>query len=324
MNIRPLLIVLAISLTFQPYYANAENSKNIDNATERLQLYRTTEAITGIPWYVIGGIDQYERSIRLADKDLQPILTNISITFSDDFWCGVLNPNKQDVSPETIAYFDGNGIDGDGDGQASRSSDLDILMTISAQLQPYGIDDENIKIGLWNYYHRDKAVSIVMANSNMFKKFGTNELQQKNFPISKWSNYDYKDTFGMARGWGGRRSHEGTDIFADYGTEVSSASYGVVELKGWNKYGGWRLGIRDINNTYYYYAHLGSFAKEIKIGDIVEPGQVIGSVGSSGYGKEGTSGKFPPHLHFGMYKDDGSREWSFNPYPLLVKWERNR
>ena len=37
--------------------------------------------------------------------------------------------------------------------------------------------------------------------------------------------------------------------------------------------------------------------KEIlKEGDIVEPGQVIGYVGSTGYGKEGTSGKFPPHF----------------------------
>ena len=28
-----------------------------------------------------------------------------------------------------------------------------------------------------------------------------------------------------------------------------------------------------------------------------------GGVGSSGYGPPGTSGKFPPHLHYGMYKD---------------------
>jgi len=27
-------------------------------------------------------------------------------------------------------------------------------------------------------------------------------------------------------------------------------------------------------------------------------------------------------LHYGMYKDNGSREWSFDPYPFLRKWER--
>ena len=60
----------------------------------------------------------------------------------------------------------------------------------------------------------------------------------------------------------------------------------------------------------------------LKEGDIVEPGQVIGYVGSTGYGKEGTSGKFPPHLHFGLYKYDGRCEWAFNPYPHLRRWEK--
>ena len=65
-----------------------------------------------------------------------------------------------------------------------------------------------------------------------------------------------------------------------------------------------------------------SVASVLKEGDIVKPGQLIGYVGSSGYGKEGTSGKFPPHLHFGFYKFDGRREWSFNPYRFLRKWKR--
>jgi len=91
---------------------------------------------------------------------------------------------------------------------------------------------------------------------------------------------------------------------------------------GWNPFGGWRVGIRDTDNFYHYYAHLSGFNKKIKQGDIVTPGVVIGWVGSSGYGKPGTQGKFPPHLHYGIYRDNGSMEWSFDPYPLLKKWER--
>jgi len=45
-------------------------------------------------------------------------------------------------------------------------------------------------------------------------------------------------------------------------------------------------------------------------------------VGSTGYGKEGTSGKFPPHLHYGIYKFNGRTEWAFNPYPALLQWEK--
>ncbi|WP_373370365.1 M23 family metallopeptidase [Alkalicoccobacillus plakortidis] len=120
--------------------------------------------------------------------------------------------------------------------------------------------------------------------------------------------------------WGGRRIHEGTDLFAGYGVPIQSTSYGTVELIGWNNYGGWRVGIRDLDNIYHYYAHLSGFEKGLEKGDVVKPGQVVGYCGSSGYGKPGTQGKFPPHLHYGMYRDNGVTEWSFDPYPLLKSW----
>ena len=116
--------------------------------------------------------------------------------------------------------------------------------------------------------------------------------------------------------------HEGTDLFAHHGTPVKSVCYGVIEVKGWNRFGGWRIGIRDLNNVYHYYAHLGGFNKKLNIGDVVKPGDVVGWVGSSGYGKPGTAGKFPPHLHYGMYKYNGKTEWAFDPFPHLRKWEQ--
>jgi murein DD-endopeptidase MepM/ murein hydrolase activator NlpD len=67
---------------------------------------------------------------------------------------------------------------------------------------------------------------------------------------------------------------------------------------------------------------LSGFSRALKVGQIVEPGMIIGAVGSSGYGPPGTSGKFPPHLHYGMYKDNGYTEWSFDPTPHLAMWER--
>ena len=57
-------------------------------------------------------------------------------------------------------------------------------------------------------------------------------------------------------------------------------------MKGWNRFGGWRIGIRDINNNYHYFAHLNGFAKDLHVGQIVEPGthwqcgpQVMGHLG---------------------------------------------
>ena len=73
---------------------------------------------------------------------------------------------------------------------------------------------------------------------------------------------------------------------------------------------------------YHYYAHLSGFSKQIEQGKVVSPGEIIGWVGNSGYGKPGTQGKFPPHLHYGLYRDGGLTDWSFDPYPYLLRWER--
>lgn len=237
-------------------------------------------------------------------------------------WSGPLNPNMDDKNPGSIRIFGGAGMDGNNDGIADRNNDEDLLYTFSDFIGKYGFDEENFKIGLWDFYRRDKAVSIVMENAKIYKSYGTVALTRHSFVVPLRSNYSFKNTWGDRRGYGGLRIHEGTDIFADYGVPVKATSYGVVEMKGWNRFGGWRIGIRDINNVYHYFAHLSSFNKGIKKGSVVEPGMVVGYVGSSGYGPPGTSGKFPPHLHYGMYRDNGYTEWAFDPYPYLRAWER--
>lgn len=289
---------------------------------KRMELYKNMETALQIPWYYLAGADQYARSARDAQPSADRFPGVVAIDIPPALWSGALNPDSEDSSPLSITFFGGMGKDGDGDGRADRRSDADRLYTFSRFLMSYGTDEDNIRIALWNFYKRDKAVGIIMGNAALFKKYGRIDLQEKAFPVPVRTHYTYRSTWGSARGWGGRRSHEGTDLFADYGLPVRSTCYGIIEMKGWNKYGGWRIGIRDINNTYHYFAHLGGFTKGLKAGQIVEPGQVIGSVGSTGYGPPGTAGKFPPHLHFGMYKDNGRIEWSFDPYPHLRVWER--
>lgn len=288
----------------------------------RMELYMQVEKATNIPWYYIAAADQYEHSIRNARRDLPDSDGPVGIYIESEKWRGISNPDVSDENPHSILYFDGIGRDANGDGKASLRDPRDVLFSFANQLLEYGTDEDNLRMGLWDYYKRDKAVGIIMGNAKLFQKYGRINLTDKAFPVPVFSHYSYKNTWGMARGWGGRRSHEGTDIFADYGLPVRSTCYGIIEMKGWNKYGGWRIGIRDIHNTYHYFAHLSGFAKGLKIGQIVEPGMVIGGVGSSGYGPPGTSGKFPPHLHYGMYKDNGYIEWSFDPYPHLKLWER--
>jgi murein DD-endopeptidase MepM/ murein hydrolase activator NlpD len=320
-NLKKTLLLIVVMLftfhLFQPINIHAED----DVYEKRMDLYKKAETITHIPWYFIAAIDQYERNVRNTRKSLPDTEGVTGVYFTERDWVGPINPNLDDQNPISIKLFGGFGTDGDGDGNADRTNDDDALFAMAEYISSYGFDEDNIKIGLWDYYKRDKTVSMIIGFSKLYKKYGL-KLEDHSFPVPLNRNYSYRSTWGDRRGWGGLRIHEGTDIFADYGVPVRSTGYGVVELVGWNRYGGWRIGIRDINNIYHYYGHLKGYEGEFKTGQLVEPGQVIGYVGSSGYGPPGTQGKFPPHLHYGMYKDNGISEWSFDPYPHLRAWER--
>ncbi|MEK0315350.1 M23 family metallopeptidase [Cohnella sp. 56] len=290
----------------------------------RRELYDRIAAVTGLTWQKVAAIDQYEWTmsrLRPKERPLNPHAVS-GAYISPERWAGALNPNPEDTAPLSIAYFGGIGQDGSGDGKADRSSDIDRLYSVVRQTLLQGPDADNMGIGLWTYYQNTRAVQRIQQFDKLYSTYGKLVLSKHVFPLPLGSVYAYRSTWGNSRGWGGVRIHEGTDIFAGQGVPVRSTSYGVVEVKGWNKYGGWRIGIRDIDNLYHYYAHLSGFDKSLRTGDVVEPGRIIGWVGSSGYGRPGTQGKFPPHLHYGIYRDRGLVEWAFDPYPLLHSWER--
>lgn len=296
---------------------NSILAKDTDILDNRKALFLKTEAITSIPWYYFAAIDNYERNKQTATGD-EPVL---SITFSEAEWYGVAN-FQQNSHPAIIELFQGIGQDGNGDGIADLENEEDVLYTLGTQMLKEGQATEDIKIFLWKHYQRDLSVKSIMNTAKVFQHFNDISLTDRSFPVDTNYNYSYRNTWGDRRGYGGLRIHEGTDIFAGYGTPIHATTYGVVELMGWNRFGGWRIGIRDIYNIYHYYAHLSGFDEDLKIGQIVKPGDILGTVGSTGYGPPGTAGKFPPHLHYGMYKDDGHNEWSFDPYPYLNRWEK--
>ncbi|MFY4775551.1 M23 family metallopeptidase [Metabacillus sp. RGM 3146] len=318
---RNAFILIALFTLLLPCSVSALSLDDGQMNIERKKLYKLVETKTKVPWYLLGAVDQFEKNVRRSRKDLPKQTGLTGLYIPSDLWSGPLNPKEFDDNPATIRMFGGIGQDGNGDGIADQKNDLDSLYTFAKFLSSYGHGMDNLKIGLWDYYQRDKSEGIIMGHMKLIKKLKRFDLNERAFPVALGSDYSYRSTWGDARGWGGRRIHEGTDIFAHYGVSVRSTCYGIIEMKGWNRFGGWRVGIRDFNNTYHYYAHLNGFAKGLEEGQIVKPGQVIGSVGSSGYGPPGTAGKFPPHLHYGMYKDNGKTEWSFDPYPHLRMWE---
>ncbi|EJL46927.1 L-Ala--D-Glu endopeptidase [Brevibacillus agri] len=322
------LCVAAVISPLESAFAKGSSANQADPLLrERLQLFWRMESLYGIPWNYLAAIDQYERTMKIRKKQTDNQASSSRLTAVDipsDRWTGSMNPDQEDTNPVSIQFFGGMGMDGDGDGLADRNNDLDALTSLIHYLAQYGFSADDWQIGVWSYYQRDRSVKTIRQFAQVYEKYQHLQLDERHFPIPARYDYSYRSTWGDARGWGGRRIHEGTDIFARHGTPVLSTAYGVIEVIGWNRYGGWRIGMRDMGNVYHYFAHLSSFKKGLKPGDIVEPGQVIGYVGSSGYGKPGTAGKFPPHLHYGMYRETGGADWAFDPYPYLKRWERQR
>ncbi|HKM04317.1 MAG TPA: M23 family metallopeptidase [Lachnospiraceae bacterium] len=124
-------------------------------------------------------------------------------------------------------------------------------------------------------------------------------------PISKGFAYQDYDDFGASRSYGYARPHLGHDMMGLVGTPIIAVESGYVEAIGWNRYGGWRIGIRSFDGKrYYYYAHLRQnrpYSEGIEEGSIVTAGDVIGYMGHTGYSTEENVNNIKvTHLHWGL------------------------
>lgn len=119
------------------------------------------------------------------------------------------------------------------------------------------------------------------------------------------------DTFGAPRGRD--RTHAGVDIFATRGTPVLSATRGMVASMRDGGLGGRQVWVMGPGRERHYYAHLDDWQEGLGAGDLVWPGDPLGTVGNTGNAR-GT----PPHLHYGIYGSDGA----YDPLPLFKAYPR--
>ena len=119
------------------------------------------------------------------------------------------------------------------------------------------------------------------------------------------------DTFGAPRG--SDRTHAGVDIFATRGTPVRSATRGIVASVRDGGLGGRQVWVIGPGRERHYYAHLDDWQEGLGAGDLVRPGDPLGTVGTTGNAR-GT----PPHLHYGIYGSDGA----YDPLPLFKAYPR--
>ncbi|MDQ3738600.1 MAG: peptidoglycan-binding protein [Actinomycetota bacterium] len=118
----------------------------------------------------------------------------------------------------------------------------------------------------------------------------------------------FGDTWHAPRGGG--RLHLGVDIIADHGKRLYAVVPGTIIAVVHDQPGslsGNAVKLAMADGTYFFYAHLSSFERGIKVGARVNAGAVLGRIGSTG----NSAG---PHLHLEVHPGGGS---AINPYPLV-------
>lgn len=138
-------------------------------------------------------------------------------------------------------------------------------------------------------------------------------------PVQGVPRSKLRDTFHDRRGKG--RTHEAIDIMAPWGTPVVAVDDGTLAKISSNRAGGLSLFQVDPSGRFvYYYAHLAGYADNLREGQSVQRGDLLGYVGATGNAAENA-----PHLHFAVMVLAKERRWwggeAINPYPALSQVE---
>ncbi len=192
-------------------------------------------------------------------------------------------------------------------GKCGLSSVKKAVADLKGEKSPRELLGENAKY--YNYYHESFSAALgglvgsyaIQINGEWKAQYGLKAFS----PVAAGYGYSHCDDFGVGRSFGFKRKHLGNDLMGAQGSPIVAVEGGVVEALGWNRYGGWRVGIRSFDSRrYYYYAHLqkdNPFAEGLQIGDMVQAGDLIGFMGRTGYSdKENTNNIETVHLHFGL------------------------
>jgi peptidoglycan LD-endopeptidase LytH len=131
------------------------------------------------------------------------------------------------------------------------------------------------------------------------------------FPVS-YSKANIGSFWGADRD-GGKRNHEGIDIFAPKLSPAIAAADGYITGVREGGLGGKTVWLRPEGKDYtLYYAHLDK--QLVKEGQFVKKGETVGLVGNTGNAKY-----TPSHLHFGVYTVSGA----VDPLPFVNKTIRS-
>src|SRR5690606_32796626 len=267
------------------------------------QLNKATDLITNTT-----SKERYKRDYKITDEVYRIWEDQLDLAFKDSVHIETPFLQAGNFKPRSFPVYSYNL-----DLKTGEELDISVEVDSSSQLvfiELYQLQNDSLKtyrkISASDFNRRSLAHEIeftgtykvviqpeINASSPFRIKMRTQPVYQ--FPVAGGKNTNIQSFWGANRD-GGRRSHEGIDIFAARGTPVVAVTDGYVTSTGDRGLGGKQGWLRDQNrNQSLYYAHLDSIAKEgrrnVKVGD------TLGFVGNTGNART-----TPPHLHFGIYK----------------------
>lgn len=151
-------------------------------------------------------------------------------------------------------------------------------------------EEQKLQKEIDEYYKQSEAIENEIKALSGLKSFGENyKGGTMIWPIK--DHYTITSQYGMRVHpiTGVYKLHTGIDISAKTGEEFISAAYGMVIKAGYNTAYGNMVIIDHGGGVQTLYAH--GYSIEVKLGDIVNAGDVVLKVGSTGY----STG---PHAHF--------------------------
>ena len=107
---------------------------------------------------------------------------------------------------------------------------------------------------------------------------------------------------------GVRSFHDGVDVSMPVGTELYSPVSGKIRLAKSDSYGGKYIQVLASDGKGHWCLHLSEF--KVKVGDLVQQGQLIGISGNTGQ----STG---PHTHFGLQSNAAVWDSHIDPLPSL-------
>ncbi|WP_114789980.1 M23 family metallopeptidase [Niabella yanshanensis] len=220
----------------------------------------------------------YIASIQIKHADASALVYTVSVKRGEQLIAEIKKP--ADSSRFILEFFNG-------DPAASKTL-LAELAEKAGSAYWTAQDDDSVRISL------QPGVN----DSGIFH-FKIYKQPSYQFPVAGKNNTAIQSFWGANRD-GGARLHEGIDIFAPRGTPIAAVADGRIGFAGDRGLGGKQVWLREnLAGFNVYYAHLDSFI--VNSGDAVKRGDTLGFVGNTGNAAGGA-----PHLHFGIYGNDGA------------------